>query len=118
MPLPPLSRSIALLLLAFSAAAAAAASPAAEMAKGSPAFREIAQPFIEKNCLDCHGEKKAKAGFRIDQLGADFAGAKVADQWKEVIDRINAGEMPPEDKARPETARAAEFVGWVNAQLH
>jgi mono/diheme cytochrome c family protein len=117
MPIPPLLRAIPLLLLALSALEAAPIAPAAELAKVSPAFREVAQPFIEKNCLDCHGEKKAKAGFRIDLLGTDFGGAKVADQWKEVIDRINAGEMPPEDKARPDAKQAAAFVGWVNGQL-
>lgn len=110
MPIHPLSRAILLSLLLLAAPISRAAV--------APEFREVAQPFIEKNCLECHGEKKAKAGFRIDQLGADFGGAKVADQWKEVIDRINAGEMPPEDKTRPDARQAAAFVGWVNGQLH
>ena len=100
-----------LLLLCLGAALPASA---AENGTTVPGFREIAQPFIETSCLECHGEKKAKAGFRIDLLGADFARAKVADQWKEVIDRINAGEMPPEGKARPDVKQAAAFVGWVS----
>ena len=81
-------------------------------------YGKVARPFIEQHCLECHGEKKAKAGFRIDLLGADFTAAKVAEQWKEVIDRINAGEMPPEGKPRPDAKQAAAFVGWVNGQLH
>ncbi len=28
---------------------------AAENGKLVPGFREIAQPFIEKSCLECHG---------------------------------------------------------------
>lgn len=96
---------------------AAALAGAAEDVKAAPGFREIAQPFIEKSCLECHGEKKAKAGFRIDLLGSDFSAAKVAEQWKEIIDRINAGEMPPENKKRPDARQAAAFVGWVNGQL-
>jgi hypothetical protein len=115
MPLPFISPAIRFVFLLALALSAAEAAPIAS--KVTPEFRELAQPFIEKNCLDCHGEKKAKAGFRIDQLGTDFAGAKVADQWKEVIDRINAGEMPPEDKTRPDATQAAAFVGWVNGQL-
>src|SRR5256885_2389412 len=67
---------------------------------GKTGFRAIAQPFIQKHCLDCHGEKSARAGFRIDLLTADFAAAKMAEHWKEVIDRINAGEMPPKAKPR------------------
>lgn len=119
MLIPPSRACLALLslLAVLSTGKAAPPSPASEAAKLTPAFREVALPFIEQNCLECHGEKKAKAGFRIDQLGTDFAGAKVADQWKEVIDRINAGEMPPEDKRRPDAKQAAAFVGWVNGQL-
>ncbi len=120
-PPSPLDRQfLSLLLLAGVAAEAAAAPnvPAANAATTPRGYQEVAQPFIERNCLECHGEKKAKAGFRIDLLGADFAGAKVADQWKEVIDRINAGEMPPEGKTRPDTRQAGAFVAWVNGQLH
>jgi len=90
---------------------------AACVARGAAGFDDAARPFIEKNCVSCHGEKKAKAGFRIDLLGSNLAAPKVAEQWKEVIDRINAGEMPPEDKPRPDVRQAAEFVGWVNGQL-
>ena len=111
-------RSLSSLLCLGTFAGAATVVVAAENVKAGPGFREIAQPFIEKSCLECHGEKKAKAGFRIDLLGADFSAAKVAEQWKEVIDRINAGEMPPDGKSRPEAKQAAAFVGWVNGQLH
>src|SRR5258708_20601771 len=96
--------------ICFGAASEAMATENAVVAAG---FREISQPFIEESCLECHGEKKAKAGFRIDLLGSDFSAPKVADQWKEIVDRINAGEMPPEGKARPDGKQAAAFVGWV-----
>ena len=109
--------SVSSLLLLGVAVDAAPANGVADGAKVARGFREIAQPFIEKSCLECHGEKKAKAGFRIDLLGSDFSAAKVAEQWKEVVDRINAGEMPPEDKARPDAKQAAAFVGWVSGQL-
>ncbi len=96
----------------------AALAIACDTAKGAPDFKEVAQPYIEKHCISCHGEKKAKAGFRIDLLSADFTSAKSAEQWKEVIDRINAGEMPPEDKKRPDAQLSTGFVNWVNSQLH
>ena len=92
--------------------------------KSSPAppsatdFAQAARAFIEQNCISCHGAKKAKAGFRIDQLGFDFSAPRVADQWKKVSDRINAGEMPPESKPRPDAKQTDQFVGWVNVQLH
>src|ERR1043165_7230994 len=98
---------------------------AGTLAQGTPknespravGFREIAQPFIRAHCTECHGEKSARAGFRIDLLSADFAAAKMAEHWKEVVDRINAGEMPPKNKPRPDTKQTAAFVDWVNKQL-
>lgn len=80
-------------------------------------FERSVKPFIEQHCLACHGQKSAKAGYRIDLLGSDFTVASVAEQWKEVIDRINAGEMPPEDRPRPDSKQVAVVATWVNAQL-
>ncbi len=80
-------------------------------------YKEIIQPFVTKHCLSCHGEKSAKSGFRIDQLSSDFSVAKVADHWKEVIDRINAAEMPPKGMIKPDANEATKFVDWVNLQL-
>jgi len=82
-----------------------------------PAYAEIVKPFIEQHCLACHGAKTAKAGYRIDLLGSDFTAPSVAEQWKEVIDRINAGEMPPDDRPRPDAKQAAALVTWVNGRL-
>jgi mono/diheme cytochrome c family protein len=90
------------------------AQQAASPPKG---YDEVAKPFIKQHCLECHGEKTAKAGYRIDLIGTDFSAATVADHWKEVIDRINAGEMPPKEKTKPDANQVAEFVSWVNEQL-
>ena len=83
----------------------------------SQGYEEIAKPFIQQHCLGCHGAAKAKAGYRIDLIGTDFSAATVAEHWKEVIDRINAGEMPPEDRPRPDAKQSAALVTWVNARL-
>lgn len=82
-----------------------------------PGYRETALPFVEQHCLRCHGPKKTLAGFRIDLIGDDFRKPRVAEHWHEVIDRINAGKMPPEDSPRPDAKQAAAFVAWVTAQL-
>ncbi|MDB5334591.1 MAG: hypothetical protein JWN70_210, partial [Planctomycetaceae bacterium] len=83
----------------------------------APGYSENVKPFIEQHCLACHGEKTTKAGYRVDLLGTDFTAPSVAEQWKEVIDRINAGEMPPKDRPRPDAKKAAALVSWVNERL-
>lgn len=94
------------------------ASAAPTNATTAADYEEHVKPFFAQHCMSCHGPKTAKAGYRIDQLGADFAAPSVAEQWKEVLDRINSGAMPPEEKPRPDAKQTAAFVQWVNAQLH
>ena len=100
--LPPLASSLLLCL--------AASGQAADV----PVF---ARKFIEAHCVDCHDADSARAGFRIDLLGADFASGRTADQWKEVMDKINAGEMPPKKKPRPDAKEAFAVASWVAQQL-
>jgi len=84
------------------------------IAKG---YDEVAKPFLQQYCLSCHGPATAKAGYRIDSIGADFSAPTVAEHWKEIVDRINAGEMPPKDSPRPDVRQVSTFVSWVNDQL-
>src|SRR5262249_23584670 len=117
MPSPKMLVALAILLVAAMAGGAPKDEVRAEPDAVAGGDQEVARPFIEKHCMRCHGAAKAKAGFRIDLLGADFAKANVAEHWKEVLDRIQAGEMPPRGSPRPDAKQAAAFVNWVNAQL-
>jgi len=97
------------IFLAIWALSVAAFAPAAELPKSATAF-------IESHCIDCHDASSARAGFRIDLLTADFAGRN-ASQWKEVFDKIHAGEMPPKKKPQPDASEAAEVTSWIAQQL-
>jgi len=72
---------------------------------------------LKQHCYSCHDAKKAKAGFRIDELGTDFLSGKTADQWHELINQINSGEMPPKEEPRPDANAAFAVVEWVGANL-
>ena len=75
-------------------------------------------PFLKQHCYECHDAAKAKAGLRLDQLGTDFLAGKTADIWHEVINSINAGEMPPEKVTkRPDAAQSFAVVEWVGREL-
>ncbi len=73
--------------------------------------------FIEARCLDCHDANSARAGFRIDLLTDDFTAGNNAGLWKEVMDKINSGEMPPKKKARPDAKEAFAVASWVAEKL-
>ncbi len=73
--------------------------------------------FLSQHCYSCHDAKKAKAGLRLDELSADFLQGKNADVWKEVLDRVATGEMPPKKEKRPGAVEAKAFVSWINGEL-
>ena len=81
------------------------------------AFTKKVQPFIADHCVDCHDVDTARAGFRIDLLGSDFSKGDSAQQWKEVMDSMNSGKMPPKKKARPDAKEAFAVASWVAAKL-
>src|SRR6188508_1173132 len=76
-----------------------------------------ASTFIESHCVDCHDADTARAGFRIDLLTADFTAGNNAGLWKEVMDKINSGEMPPKKKPRPDAKEAFAVASWVAQKL-
>ena len=62
----------------------------------------------------CHGEKKPKGKLRLDNLATDFADAATRARWTAVIERLEAGEMPPKGKPRPRYGRTFEaLTGWL-----
>jgi mono/diheme cytochrome c family protein len=83
----------------------------------APDYDREVLPFLKQHCFSCHDATKAKAGFRIDALGTDFLSGTTADDWHEVINQINSGEMPPEDEPRPDPKAAFAVVEWVGAKL-
>lgn len=83
----------------------------------APEYERDVLPFLKQHCYSCHDATQAKAGFRLDQLGTDFLRGSTADDWHEVINQINSGEMPPEEEPRPDPQAAFTVVEWVGAKL-
>jgi mono/diheme cytochrome c family protein len=86
-------------------------------AADSAEFSAVVQPFFKQHCIKCHGEKKQEGDLRLDVLTADFANGRVAGHWSEVMDRLNAGEMPPKKEPRPKADDVAHIADWIARQL-
>jgi len=109
---------LSILGLASGSATAERDSPRQKAAPvDSAGYMKIAKPFIQQFCIGCHGKATAKAGFRIDLISSDFFAATVAEHWNEVIDRVNAGKMPPGGSPKPDASQVQPFVAWVQEQL-
>ena len=81
-------------------------------------FAKAVQPFFREHCTRCHGEKKQKGDLRMDTLSRDFAAPPVAMHWADIMERISAAEMPPEDEDQPKADEAARVVEWISTQLN
>jgi hypothetical protein len=73
--------------------------------------------FLSRHCLRCHDAKTQEGQLRIDTLSRDFASLSAAAKWAEVMTRINAGEMPPEEETRPTADEIADVVGWISGRI-
>ena len=86
--------------------------PFAILAK-DPSFEK----FLTIHCVSCHGPKKEKGDLRIDTLSRDFKAGMDSHLWAEVNERINAGEMPPEEQPRPNEKEISEFIAQLDQKL-
>jgi hypothetical protein len=75
-------------------------------------FERIA-PILQKHCYSCHSGDKPKGELRMDRLDPDLIQGKDGDHWREVYDRLNFGDMPPEDSP-PLAAEDRELlITWL-----
>ena len=75
------------------------------------------EPFLKTHCVRCHGPDKTKGDLRIDELSRDFQTGTDGHLWAEVVERINAGEMPPEDEPQPSEAEIAAVIAQLDAKI-
>ena len=75
------------------------------------------EKFLTTHCVSCHGPKKEKGDLRIDSLSRDFKAGIDSHLWAEVNERINAGEMPPEEEPRPKEKEISDFIAHLDQKL-
>ena len=111
---PGFNFGVALLLAFFSGGIAEAADSATSLT----GREKLVRPFFAEHCNKCHGEKKQKGDLRVDTLAIDFDSPKTMGNWEEIMNRINSGDMPPEDEKRPKPDDIARVAEWITGQLH
>ncbi|HEV3342451.1 MAG TPA: DUF1592 domain-containing protein [Pirellulales bacterium] len=99
-------------LLALASGGVQAADPAKLPPEDD--FQAAIQPFLKAFCLDCHGGTRQEAKLDLSGYASTADVAKMHRVWQLVLERLDAGEMPPDDAPRKptETERSA-VVKWL-----
>ncbi|CAA6676253.1 MULTISPECIES: DUF1592 domain-containing protein [unclassified Lentimonas] len=79
--------------------------------------RSELEPFIEANCIACHGPEKQKGEVRFDTMSWQITNNDEAQRWQDVLDVLNAGEMPPEEEPRPEEEALLNTLNSLNRTI-
>tara|TARA_B110000438_G_scaffold278512_1_gene302166 strand:+ start:3412 stop:5880 length:2469 start_codon:yes stop_codon:yes gene_type:complete len=71
---------------------------------------ELPEPFLKQYCYKCHGSDKQQAERRFDTLPAIIKDFRQQEQWQDIVDQLNLGEMPPAEEKRPSQAERLAAV--------
>lgn len=100
---------------AYCVAYAGGAVPETPAAKIS--YRTQIAPLVKKFCHECHGAKQREGELALHKYTSEAAVIQDAKTWEKVLEMIQAGAMPPEDKPQPSPAERELLVRWLDHKL-
>jgi hypothetical protein len=99
--------------LAVPAAAAEPDDPALVLTRR---FDKFVHPFLKNQCLGCHGPEKRAGRLDLSIYSSSSAIGKNPLVWDLVRQRLEVGEMPPEDARRqPLPHERQAVIDWITA---
>ena len=72
---------------------------------------------LEKYCFDCHDSDSAKAGVNLENLSFGIDSIASAEFWQNVLNAMNAGEMPPKKKRQLTAEEKTAFLADLSKQM-
>lgn len=111
-PFPPEVRDVRLFLLTLCLSLADGLT-----ARAAEPFEARIKPLLEKYCVDCHsGGEEAKGEVDLTTVTAtNFADR--FEHWESAIERVKAGEMPPEDSEQPTEEERQQLFSWYQSRI-
>ena len=76
-----------------------------------------ALPLVRKYCFECHSTAVKKSGLDLQRFAAPADLRKDIKPWEDVIERLEAGDMPPPGKPRPTAAEKQRLIAWIHGVL-
>ena len=102
------------LAAAFSLLATTVSAAEPDQAALERRLNETVSPFLQTYCHACHGKEKAEAKLDLTAFSSYGKIAAGFQTWQIVVERLEAGEMPPDDaKRRPMDAERRAVIAWI-----
>lgn len=78
-------------------------------------FKRSVQPFLSKYCVSCHNSQSAEGDLDLESDRDLAAVVENFRHWMVVMDRLQAGDMPPEDaEAIPDVDLRKQVLDWIS----
>ncbi len=84
--------------------------------KPPPSFQRTVRPFLAKNCLFCHNAKLKTGNLNLEAYHTATEALQAREIWERVVQKLRAGEMPPEGRPRPNPAQVKAVTRWIETQ--
>ena len=94
-----------------------AVSPVNPGTLGVADFRTAVAPFVESYCVKCHGAEKQKGKVALHTLRGEPLQASQMELWKQMLEQLDNGEMPPDDAKQPSPEERKRVQLWIRTAL-
>jgi len=81
-------------------------------------FERDVVPVLQAHCIRCHGPEVQEAKVRLDNLATNLSEDRAAvETWHEVLNALQAGEMPPKDEPQLSAQQLSTLTNWVSNSI-
>ena len=98
------------------AAVAACLGGRADASDAAADFARHVAPFLQRHCMQCHGDTKQGGDVRFDGRPPDFQDAATRTSWERVWRVIASGQMPPQEVPAPASDEMLPVLDWIREQ--
>ncbi len=74
--------------------------------------------FVQRYCVDCHGDGEVNAGISLSQMVEQFDLAVQFKSWEKVAEALNSRTMPPSDSEQPSPKAVREIVTDLRTHIN
>ena len=113
------SISLLLFTLAFSPALHAVEEelPVLTLETSGEMFTDEITPIFKQHCAECHDGDEPEGDLNLSQLEFDMKTSTSAARWAMVLDKVVAGEMPPEGQPALKQDEVKAISTWIQAEM-